>query len=276
MRTLSPIGDRRSRTRWVILSTAILLLPSVLSAQQAAIGSSPSRPAVSAAPTPVDAQREAKARLRLTADWQLASWLIADVETQAALGKSVIARLPNGDVRAAVERDLADDQKLLDDLRPFRDHEEAARGATEKLLVKSSNSIAPASAKPGEASATVDVASADPAVPVVPVPVATATSAAQGGDGGAGTVVIAKMAGAGFDLVSLRRDLAKQSLASATAYLETKQGEQLGAAYGMLRAAAIRRRLDTLHVFQEHASANLKPVIEAAIKQAEARQSSNE
>jgi len=260
----------------VILSTAILLLPSVLSAQQAAIGSSPSRPAVSAAPTPVDAQREAKARLRLTADWQLASWLIADVETQAALGKSVIARLPNGDVRAAVERDLADDQKLLDDLRPFRDHEEAARGATEKLLVKSSSSIAPASAKPGEASATVDVASADPAVPVVPVPVATATSAAQGGDGGAGTVVIAKMAGAGFDLVSLRRDLAKQSLASATAYLETKQGEQLGAAYGMLRAAAIRRRLDTLHVFQEHASANLKPVIEAAIKQAEARQSSNE
>lgn len=275
MRILSPVIDRRSRIYSGILSAVLLLLPS-MSGAQTATNPSPAQPAAVAAPTPADAAKEAKARLRLTADWQLASWLIADAETQVALGNAAIARLPSGVVRTAVERDLADDQKLLDDLRPFRDREEAARGATEKLLMKSSSSVAPASARSGEVSATVDVASADPAVPVVPVPAATASSAAQGGDGGAGTVVIAKMGGAGFDLVSLRRDLAKQTLASSMAYLETKQGDELSRAYGMLRAAAISRRLDTLHVFQEHASTKLKPVLEAAIKQSEARQSTNE
>ncbi|MGC3967285.1 MAG: hypothetical protein QM775_07915 [Pirellulales bacterium] len=221
------------------------------------------------APTAADvaakAEAEAKARLRLTADYQLASWLIAEQETGVTLAEAALKQLPDGEAKhfAAGSRDKH--QAVIKALQPFSDLQSKAEQTTEKLLVEptaKATGAGPATPQPA-ATTTVDVAVPNSPVPVQPVPAATAQSATVGGDGRTGTVIIAKMEGAGFDLVSLKRNLTEQEAALGADWLkQAKDDADRARRYLLLEAAADRELLDALVVFRPHASQKLQAAID--------------
>lgn len=231
-----------------------------------------------AAPAPEAAAAEAKARLRLTADYQLASWLIAEQDASRNLASAVIERLPAGDAKSLAEKLRDEHADVVKALGPFADLQETAEKVTEKLLVKpaattatvQADTAAPAVAAPTPTT-TVDVAVPGAAVPVQPVPTTPAPSAAVGGDGRTGTVIIAKMEGTGFDLVSLKRSLAEREAATNAAWLNDAQGDDLARRYLLLEAAAQRDALDAVEVFRPHASAKLQAALDELRPKFEAR-----
>jgi hypothetical protein len=230
------------------------------------------------APAAEAAAAEAKARLRLTADYQLASWLIAEQDASRKLAVSVARRLPDGDAKSLAGKLRDEHADVVKVLGPFADLQETAEKVTEKLLVKptaasataKSNSAAPAVAAPSPTT-TVDVAVPGSAVPVQPVPTTPAPSAAVGGDGRTGTVIIAKMEGTGFDLVSLKRNLAEREAATNAAWLNDAEGDDLARRYLLLEAAAQRDALDAVEVFRPHASAKLQAALDELRPKFEAR-----
>ncbi|MBL9082317.1 MAG: hypothetical protein JNK76_10955 [Planctomycetales bacterium] len=252
----------------IALLTALLGLPEHSHFAQA------SQPA----PAPEAAAAEAKARLRLTADYQLASWLIAEQDGSRKLAAAVVERLPDGDAKSLAGKLRDEHADVVKVLGPFGDLQETAENVTEKLLVKptaasataKSNSAAPAVAAPSPTT-TVDVAVPGSAVPVQPVPTTPAPSAAVGGDGRTGTVIIAKMEGTGFDLVSLKRNLAEREAATNAAWLNDAEGDDLARRYLLLEAAAQRDALDAVEVFRPHVSAKLQAALDELRPKFEAR-----
>lgn len=229
-----------------------------------------------AGPAPADAAAEAKARLRLGADYQLASWLIAQQQADGKLAAAALQRLADGDAKefAAAARD--EHEKLLRVLRPFADLEDTAKNTTDKLLVEPAAAQAattpaatPVNTDPQQA--TVDVAASNPAVPVVPVPAVSVASAESGGDGRTGTVIIAKMEGAGFDLVSLKRNLAEREAATGAAWVTEASGDEAARRYLLLETASQRDTLDALTVFRAHASPKLQAALDEIRPRVEAR-----
>jgi hypothetical protein len=259
---------------------AIVLLTALFGLPEHSLFAQASQPS----PAPEAAAAEAKARLRLTADYQLASWLIAEQDANRKLAVSAARRLPDGDAKSLAGKLRDEHADVVKVLSPFADLQETAEKVTEKLLVKPAVASAPAAATataqanvaaPAVAAptptTTVDVATPGAAVPVQPVPTTPAPSAAIGGDGRTGTVIIAKMEGTGFDLVSLKRNLAEREAATNAAWLNDAEGDDLARRYLLLEAAAQRDALDAVEVFRPHASAKLQAALDELRPKFEAR-----
>jgi predicted outer membrane protein len=70
----------------------------------------------------------------------------------------------------------------------------------------------------------------------------------------------------GVDLVALKKELGEQCLQSVKQSLEEKQGAEFDKCYMAQQAMAHQQMLDTLEVFESHASTELQPVIQAGIE----------
>jgi len=72
--------------------------------------------------------------------------------------------------------------------------------------------------------------------------------------------------GAGMQLVSLKQELGQQCLATASRELQEAQGPEFDKAYIGMQKGQHLQMLDTLAVFQRHASPQLRPLIEQGIQ----------
>ncbi|MBA4015810.1 MAG: hypothetical protein C0483_01340 [Pirellula sp.] len=248
----------------------VWLVPAIVQAQAPAsnvapVAATPTAPA----PAATNAAQEAKARLRFGADYQLASWLLAEQEKSQAVAKLVLDRAERADVKKFAQRSLDEGAELAKRLRPFADLQEETEQATEKLLAAPAATVPNAGQTANEPPrVTVDVAAGNAAVPVA---TEAAPSVAGGGDAGAGTVIIAKMTGSGFDLVSLKRKLAQRESAAAQKWLGEASGPELQYRYLTLENDAQAGMLVTLKVFRQHASPKLQAVLESLPEKVQSR-----
>ncbi len=282
------------RRRWVWIASALLC--GALGVPQASEAQAPSALGETATPpvTPTGTaapQREARTRLRFGADWQLASWLIAEHESRAALVRFAQTRLVGEEAKRRAQAVLEEHEQMLQRLRPFADLQDESEGATDRLLAKPAEEVvkseslqtlpagpasAPTRGKPASNDkdpprATIDVTTPATAAPVLPVPSATVPTPAVGGDAKAGVVVVAKMSGPGFDLVSLKRELAAENLKSWQAALAAREGEGAERWFVAWDSAVQAEQLDVLRVFRLHASSKLQATIDEQIPQVESR-----
>lgn len=265
---------------WAIFTFISWIVPAIAGAQAPANNVAPA--ATAPAPAAANAAKEAKARLRFGADYQLASWLLAEQEKGQAAAKWVLDRAEDEGVKKIAQSSLDDGAEFVKRLQPFADLQEESDKSTEKLLIAPSSDEAGSGTKAELVAAatssakeppqvTVDVATANSAVPVKPVATEPAPSAAGGGDAGAGTVIIAKMSGAGFDLVSLKRRLAERESAAARQWLGEASGRELQARYLTFENEAQTDMLITLGVFKRYASPKLQAVLAGMADKAQAR-----
>ena len=255
---------------WAIFTFISWIVPAIAGAQVPVNNVAPA--ATAPAPAATNAAKEAKARLRFGADYQLASWLLAEQEKSQAAAKWVLDRAEDEGVKKIAQSSLDDGAEFVNRLQPFADLREESEQSTEKLLVAPNSGEAGSGTKAALLAAatsaakepprvTVDVATANAAVPVKQVATEPAPSAAGGGDAGTGTVIIAKMSGAGFDLVSLKRRLAERESAAARQWLGEASGRELQARYLTFENEAQTDMLITLGVFKRYASPKLQAVL---------------
>lgn len=253
---------------WAIFACISSFVPAIVMAQSPATNVAPA--AASPASPATNAAKEAKARLRFGADYQLASWLLADQEKSQAVAKWVLNRAEDESVVKFARSSLDDAAEFVKRLQPFADLQEESEQATEKLLVAPNSGNDASGTNTGSAArvtnsekapprATVDVATVDSAVPVKPV--AAEPSAVGGGDARTGAVIIAKMSGAGFDLVSLKRRLAERESATVRQWLGEASGRELHHRYLTFENDAQSEMLVALKVFQQYASPKLQAAL---------------
>lgn len=268
---------------WAIVAFATWFVPAVVLAQVPATNVAPAAATPTApAPAATNAAKEAKARLRFGADYQLASWLLAEQEKSQAVAKLVLDRAEDADIKAFAQRSLDDGVEFAKRLQPFADLQEESEQSTDKLLVAPNAREASSGTKAEPVATvtnaakepprvTVDVATANAAVPVKPVATESSPSVDGGGDAGTGTVIIAKMSGAGFDLVSLKRRLAERESAAAQQWLGEASGGELQYRYLTLENEAQSEMLITLSVFKQHASPKLQAALAGVPDKVQAR-----
>ena len=183
----------------------------------------------------------------------LATWLIVDNENEVALSRIALQKAQSAEVKQFAQQMVDDHGRMIQKLQQFSGS--SMRGTT--------GGTAGGSNDPSKR--TTD----DPSKRTTDDPMKrTADAKDSKGEYPAGQPAEASgvrtMAG-GLDHERLIRDLGRQCQESATKLLMEKQGADFDRCYMGMQLGAHMKAVDTLEVFRNHASPNLRPVVEEAL-----------
>ena len=178
----------------------------------------------------------ARPSLKFGADYQLASWMAADLNLAQSLAE--VARQKGGDsTREFAGQSYAIRDKWIESLKPFL-----------------GDDVKAVSTSPGADSQSTAAAN-------VTTPVTSNNSGP----------IVSTSSGAAFDLVSLKRTLAEEALARTRQEWSKLSNDEFDRAYWNWEFRAGRRGVETLSVFREHGSPALQQVIDGMLPELKSR-----
>jgi predicted outer membrane protein len=205
---------------------------------------------------PAAAPRQARPQPRTQAspqtDGQLAACLIVDNHNEIALAQLAQQRAQDAEVKAFAQRLAQDHEKFLAKLQKF-----AAAGGYDIPRPSAAGAREVQRARP-DLDDPNRLKPAAPGNPQTPRGEAAAQPAAPGGRPIA--------AGPGLDIVRLKQELGEKSLASTRQALEGKPEGEFDKCFLMQQGMAHMMMQDTLEVFANHASGELRAALEDAQK----------
>jgi predicted outer membrane protein len=190
------------------------------------------------------------------ADAQLAAWLVVDNEGEVALGQFAQQRSQDAQVKEFAQQMVDAHQQIIQKLRQVAG--EGRRAAIDKGNERRDQAVARREARDRRQ----DDAGAEPRNPNVDVQVNAPGSgepriSVQSEIPGGGRRVHA----GGLDFVAIKREIGEQCQQTLKAELEKKEGPEFDKCYLGQQIMAHMQMIDTLKVFQQHASEELKPVL---------------
>ena len=178
----------------------------------------------------------ARPSLKFGADYQLASWMAADLNIAQALTE--VARQKGSEAtRAFAGQSYAVRDKWIESLKPFLGDDVAA--------------VSPSAATDSQPTAAANVTT----------PVTSNNSGP----------IVSTSSGAAFDLVSLKRALAEETLVKTRQEWSKLSNDEFDRAYWNWEFRDGRRGVETLSVFREHGSPALQQVIDGMMPELKSR-----
>jgi len=176
---------------------------------------------------------------------QLAQYLVIENESKIVVAQLGRERAANAAVKQFAERMIAAHTAMVEKLRPLT-------GADRRP-----NATEPSPNSPPQASTNPDVAATNTG--------RSDQSANVGGVSGGGLPMTTAEITGGLDFVAVRRDLSAQFLASKRAELESKPDAEFDKCFMRMQLAMHLEAVDTLKVFRERASGELRRAIDEAL-----------
>jgi predicted outer membrane protein len=190
-------------------------------------------------------------------DSELAAWLIIDNQGEIAAAKIAEQRASSNEVKQFAQQMINEHSQFLDKLQRFAGEQggSLANGqpATSGVQIQGADGSNQAGATAGnQGSATNQIQ-------------ATTTERGQSGTQNRQQAIAGGSDSHGLDIVDLKRRLGEQCKASLQRELESKSGRDFDKCYSGQQLAAHMQMLDTLEVFKNFASGDLRRVIEEGI-----------
>jgi len=194
-------------------------------------------------------------------DEQLAAWLLVDNEGEIAAGKIAEQRGESDEVKKFAKQMINEHSQFIEKLQQFAGSQGGASGGSSGAGQRSGASggsnvqiqNAEGSGQAGETAGNQD-----------------ASNRQQTSNGGASSQLAATGGQSGasgsLDIVDLKRRLGQRCVASLQRELESKSGRDFDKAYAGQQLIAHMQMLDTLEVFKDFASPQLRSVIDQGIQ----------
>jgi len=177
-------------------------------------------------------------------DQQLAQCLIIDNEGEVAVSELGVQQAQSPAVKQFAERMVTEHNDMLGKLRPL-----TAQASGRNATYPDSNVLPQSTTIPDSTAAQTGRTDA--------------VAANAGGISGGGARPMMAENGLGF--VALKRELGEQCLASKKAELQGKQGAEFDKCFMGIQVAMHMDAIDTLKVFQKHATGELRKTIDEAL-----------
>jgi predicted outer membrane protein len=246
-------------SKWLISPWAAAVMGVTLTAATALAQNEPARPRTAPAEQPA---ARAGAQVMQPMDTILANWLIVENEGEIALAQLGQQRAQETEVKQFSQRMIKDHQEFLAKLQRFAGAQQPRGAVNPDQGRREADNRRDAPERGDTATRKEDQAPAREAGQTAP---ATARPAQP-----AGQKVAQRQPGdMGQRIIGLKRELGQQCQQTARRELEEKRGAEFDQCYMFQQVAMHLHAVDTMKVFQGHASGELRQVLSEGVKTAE-------